>query len=184
MIQFKVPFHYLVAILLLIISYYQGLDWEDVLNKRIPAPFKPRVRGEMDVGNFAEEFTTMPPVDSPAFPPQSAKRFAQIFRVGESWVLRVVHILNCYLTIFVQCSVHYYVIHYINPSKIISILSVLIWYCQVLIVIPYFIRGSPLSHRQFSSTRKCLQKVQLNCAEKNTKSSTTISKLITCVLPL
>ena len=41
----------------------------------------------MDVGNFAEEFTTMAPVDSPAFPPQSAKRFAQIFRV--SCVLRV-----------------------------------------------------------------------------------------------
>lgn len=52
-----------------------------MLNKKVPAPFKPRVRDEMDVGNFAEEFTTMAPVDSPAFPPQSAKRFAQIFRV-------------------------------------------------------------------------------------------------------
>ena len=42
----------------------------------------------MDVGNFAEEFTTMAPVDSPAFPPQSAKRFAQLFRVRLSFLQR------------------------------------------------------------------------------------------------
>lgn len=65
--------------------FFQELNWDDVLHKRIQAPFKPRVRDEMDVGNFAEEFTTMAPVDSPAFPPQSAKRFAQIFR-GFSFV--------------------------------------------------------------------------------------------------
>ena len=34
-------------------------------------------------GNFAEEFTDMAPVDSPAVVPQSAKRVNQLFRV--SW---------------------------------------------------------------------------------------------------
>lgn len=65
--------------------FFKDVNWDDVLNKRVPSPFKPRVRDEMDVGNFAEEFTNMAPVDSPAFPPQSAKRYAQIFR-GFSFV--------------------------------------------------------------------------------------------------
>lgn len=65
--------------------FFKGLNWDDVLQKKVPTPFKPHVCNEMDVGNFAEEFTDMAPVDSPAVVPQSAKRVNQLFR-GFSFV--------------------------------------------------------------------------------------------------
>ena len=43
--------------------FFRGLDWEALSNKQIPAPFVPRITGELDVSNFAEEFTSMLPVD-------------------------------------------------------------------------------------------------------------------------
>jgi len=46
--------------------------------KKVAPPFRPYISGDLDVGNFAEEFTTQVPIDSPAAPP--AKE-ADIFRV-------------------------------------------------------------------------------------------------------
>lgn len=45
----------------------------------MPAPFKPVIRDELDVSNFAEEFTEMDPTYSPAALPQNCDR---IFQVG------------------------------------------------------------------------------------------------------
>ncbi|KAL4630406.1 ribosomal protein S6 kinase alpha-5-like [Arapaima gigas] len=59
--------------------FYQKINWEDLAAKKVPAPFKPVIRDEMDVSNFAEEFTEMDPTFSPAAPPQDCDR---IFQAG------------------------------------------------------------------------------------------------------
>lgn len=45
--------------------------------KKVPAPFKPVIRDELDVSNFAEEFTEMDPTYSPAALPQNCDRIFQ-----------------------------------------------------------------------------------------------------------
>uniref|UniRef100_A0A3B3HNP3 non-specific serine/threonine protein kinase n=1 Tax=Oryzias latipes TaxID=8090 RepID=A0A3B3HNP3_ORYLA len=59
--------------------FYQNISWEDLAAKKVPAPFKPVIRDELDVSNFAEEFTEMDPTYSPAALPQNCDR---IFQVG------------------------------------------------------------------------------------------------------
>lgn len=44
------------------IPFLQGLDWAALVARKIPAPFRPQIRSELDVGNFAEEFTRLEPV--------------------------------------------------------------------------------------------------------------------------
>lgn len=44
----------------------------------MPAPFKPVIRDELDVSNFAEEFTEMDPTYSPAALPQSSEKLFQV----------------------------------------------------------------------------------------------------------
>lgn len=50
--------------------FFKTLDWEKLYRKEIPAPFRPVIRNELDVSNFAEEFTTMIPTDSPCIVPE------------------------------------------------------------------------------------------------------------------
>jgi ribosomal protein S6 kinase alpha-5 len=50
--------------------------------KKIKAPFVPRISNELDTSNFAEEFTKMIPTDSPAVVPPN---FDKIFK-GYSYV--------------------------------------------------------------------------------------------------
>uniref|UniRef100_A0A8K9UUE8 Ribosomal protein S6 kinase alpha-5 n=1 Tax=Oncorhynchus mykiss TaxID=8022 RepID=A0A8K9UUE8_ONCMY len=57
--------------------FYQNINWEDLAAKRVPAPFKPVIRDELDVSNFAEEFTEMDPTYSPAAMPQNCDRVFQ-----------------------------------------------------------------------------------------------------------
>ena len=59
-------------------SWFSTLDWNDVISKSLTPPFVPNIHGELDVGNFAEEFTAQEPIDSPAQPPQ---KHNQLFRV-------------------------------------------------------------------------------------------------------
>jgi len=56
----------------------QGLDWEALASRRIPAPFKPQIKSELDVSNFSEDFTTMDVADSPAAVPLDGTK---IFKV-------------------------------------------------------------------------------------------------------
>lgn len=57
----------------------QGLDWAALAARKIPAPFRPQIRSELDVGNFAEEFTRLEPVYSPAgSPPPGDSRIFQV----------------------------------------------------------------------------------------------------------
>ncbi|KAI4873313.1 hypothetical protein NFI96_029065 [Prochilodus magdalenae] len=50
------------------------INWEDLAAKKVPALFKPVIRDELDVSNFAEEFTEMDPTYSPAALPQNCDR--------------------------------------------------------------------------------------------------------------
>lgn len=62
--------------------FFRSLDWAALAEKRLPAPFVPRIAGELDVSNFSEEFTRMTPTDSPAVIPPN---FDKIFK-GYSYV--------------------------------------------------------------------------------------------------
>lgn len=63
-------------------NFFKGLDWERLAKKQIPAPFIPKISSELDVSNFAEEFTAMIPADSPAVVPPNVDK---IFK-GYSYV--------------------------------------------------------------------------------------------------
>ncbi|KAK2190843.1 hypothetical protein NP493_66g02001 [Ridgeia piscesae] len=54
--------------------FFQGMNWDDLAHKRIPAPFVPKIKGELDVSNFSDEFTTMVPADSPAIVPVNSEK--------------------------------------------------------------------------------------------------------------
>ncbi|CAM1309640.1 RPS6KA5 (predicted) [Pycnogonum litorale] len=54
--------------------FFRDIDWSAVLKKAITPPFKPKIKSELDVSNFSEEFTKMTPRDSPAVPPPTADR--------------------------------------------------------------------------------------------------------------
>jgi ribosomal protein S6 kinase alpha-5 len=49
--------------------FFDSLNWADLANKKIPAPFKPNIRNELDTNNFADEFTRQDLTDSPAIVP-------------------------------------------------------------------------------------------------------------------
>ncbi|XP_035279617.1 ribosomal protein S6 kinase alpha-5 [Anguilla anguilla] len=57
--------------------FYQKINWEDLAAKKVPAPFKPVIRDELDVSNFSEQFTEMDPAYSPAALPQNCDRIFQ-----------------------------------------------------------------------------------------------------------
>uniref|UniRef100_A0AAY4DQ65 non-specific serine/threonine protein kinase n=1 Tax=Denticeps clupeoides TaxID=299321 RepID=A0AAY4DQ65_9TELE len=57
--------------------FFKGLNWTDLAQKKLPSPFRPELRSELDVGNFSEEFTGMDPVYSPASTPPSTDRLFQ-----------------------------------------------------------------------------------------------------------
>ncbi|XP_060519439.1 ribosomal protein S6 kinase alpha-5-like isoform X2 [Cylas formicarius] len=62
--------------------FFKNMDWSRLARKEISAPFKPVIRNELDVSNFSEEFTAMPPTDSPAIVPPN---YDKIFK-GYSYV--------------------------------------------------------------------------------------------------
>ncbi|XP_038665664.1 ribosomal protein S6 kinase alpha-5-like isoform X1 [Scyliorhinus canicula] len=56
-------------------AFFQGLNWRDLAIKAIKPPVKPVIQNELDVSNFAEEFTRMDPAYSPAALPQHTDLF-------------------------------------------------------------------------------------------------------------
>ncbi|XP_020559347.1 serine/threonine-protein kinase N1 isoform X4 [Oryzias latipes] len=45
--------------------FFRSVDWEALLQRKVPPPFVPSIRGKEDVSNFDEEFTTEPPTLTP-----------------------------------------------------------------------------------------------------------------------
>ncbi|XP_070609370.1 ribosomal protein S6 kinase alpha-5 [Erythrolamprus reginae] len=58
-------------------SFFKKINWNDLAAKKVSAPFKPIIRDELDVSNFAEEFTEMDPTYSPATIPEAADKLFQ-----------------------------------------------------------------------------------------------------------
>ena len=54
------------------------IDWDEIAQKRTPAPIKPKIKDEMDTSNFADEFTRLPLTDSPALAPPTESLFRVI----------------------------------------------------------------------------------------------------------
>ena len=52
--------------------FFEGFDFDALLQKKLPAPFKPTLNGTLDVGNFDEEFTSEDVVTS-AIPEKNLK---------------------------------------------------------------------------------------------------------------
>ena len=56
--------------------FFNGIDWNKLARKEITAPFIPSIKNELDTSNFSDEFTQLPPTDSPsAVPPNHEKLF-------------------------------------------------------------------------------------------------------------
>ena len=45
--------------------FFTGVKWDEVLERRVEPPFLPQLKGEDDVSNFDDEFTSKPAIDSP-----------------------------------------------------------------------------------------------------------------------
>ncbi|XP_055879568.1 ribosomal protein S6 kinase alpha-5-like isoform X3 [Biomphalaria glabrata] len=54
--------------------FFNSLNWEDLAQKKVPAPFVPNIRHEMDLSNFSEEFTRMDATESPAIIPNMGEK--------------------------------------------------------------------------------------------------------------
>ncbi len=63
------------------------MNWEDLAAKKVPAPFKPVIRYEQDVSNFAEEFTEMDPTYSPAALPNNCDRIFQVVELITNFIV-------------------------------------------------------------------------------------------------
>ncbi|EHL00717.1 putative protein kinase C-like protein [Glarea lozoyensis 74030] len=45
--------------------FFRNINWDDVLHKRLPPPFKPEITSATDTSNFDSEFTSVTPVLTP-----------------------------------------------------------------------------------------------------------------------
>ncbi|CAJ1053639.1 serine/threonine-protein kinase N1-like isoform X3 [Xyrichtys novacula] len=54
--------------------FFRNMDWEALLQRRVPPPFVPCIRGKEDVSNFDEEFTTEAPTLTPPREPRVLSR--------------------------------------------------------------------------------------------------------------
>ncbi|XP_053711674.1 serine/threonine-protein kinase N1-like isoform X6 [Synchiropus splendidus] len=54
--------------------FFRSMDWEALLQRKVPPPFIPTIRGKEDVSNFDEEFTTEPPTLTPPREPRVLTR--------------------------------------------------------------------------------------------------------------
>ncbi|CAO3694689.1 unnamed protein product [Umbelopsis ramanniana] len=46
-------------------AFFRGVNWDDMLAKRVPPPFYPSINGRADTSNFDEEFTREIPQITP-----------------------------------------------------------------------------------------------------------------------
>lgn len=68
------------------------MNWDALAKKRVPAPFMPKIRHELDVSNFSEEFTTMAVADSPAAVPSNAEKiFKVLYNKTEILCIKFIH---------------------------------------------------------------------------------------------
>uniref|UniRef100_A0A3Q3KRG2 protein kinase C n=1 Tax=Monopterus albus TaxID=43700 RepID=A0A3Q3KRG2_MONAL len=57
--------------------FFKNMDWEALLQRKVPPPFIPSIGNKEDVSNFDEEFTTEPPTLTPPREPRMLSRKEQ-----------------------------------------------------------------------------------------------------------
>ncbi|XP_034045662.1 serine/threonine-protein kinase N1b isoform X1 [Thalassophryne amazonica] len=57
--------------------FFRGLNWEELLQRKVPPPFVPSIKGREDVSNFDVEFTAEPPALTPPRERRSLSRKEQ-----------------------------------------------------------------------------------------------------------
>lgn len=62
------------------VVYLKGLNWKHLAERKVPPPFVPKISHELDVGNFATEFTNMAPQDSPAAVPMNVEKMFKVIQ--------------------------------------------------------------------------------------------------------
>ncbi|KAK7469411.1 Serine/threonine kinase [Stygiomarasmius scandens] len=67
--------------------FFKDVNWDDVLNKRIPPPYFPTINGSADTSNFDEEFTREQPTLTPVHGQLSARDQSEFngFSYVASW---------------------------------------------------------------------------------------------------
>lgn len=53
-------------------AFFKGLNWDDLYNKRTPAPFLLQIKSPTDTSNFDSEYTSVIPVLTPVQSGQSS----------------------------------------------------------------------------------------------------------------
>lgn len=133
--------------------FFRGLDWERLAKKEIPAPFKPMITNDMDTSNFAEEFTLMAPIYSPAPTPAAVtpKSFKGYSFMAPSVIFGKQNALNCDMASLIQ-----------PPKK--SLRPTMNQLASVLEDSEFFklfemdMSEKPLGDGSFSVCRKCTEK--------------------------
>ncbi|KAI8867582.1 kinase-like protein [Ramicandelaber brevisporus] len=70
-------------------AFFRGTVWDDVLNKRVQAPFRPRIRDAMDISNFDREFTSERAIITPTnsiLTPREQEEFSDFSYIA-NWAL-------------------------------------------------------------------------------------------------
>ncbi|KAI8871675.1 kinase-like protein, partial [Ramicandelaber brevisporus] len=70
-------------------AFFRGTVWDDVLNKRVAVPFRPRIKDAMDISNFDREFTSERPIITPTnsiLKPREQEEFSDFSYVA-NWAL-------------------------------------------------------------------------------------------------
>uniref|UniRef100_A0A7G3AY86 non-specific serine/threonine protein kinase n=1 Tax=Lutzomyia longipalpis TaxID=7200 RepID=A0A7G3AY86_LUTLO len=69
--------------------FFRRIDWEKLVRKEIPAPFRPPKDYETDTANFSEEFTRLPTADSPCPVPPNHERLFRGYSFVSPHLLRL-----------------------------------------------------------------------------------------------
>ena len=64
-------------------SAVQGMSWADLAEKKIPAPFKPKIKNGLDVSNFSDDWTEKPPIESPAITPEIGEDLFKVQHISD-----------------------------------------------------------------------------------------------------
>ncbi|XP_052272936.1 ribosomal protein S6 kinase alpha-5-like isoform X2 [Dreissena polymorpha] len=129
--------------------FFKGLSWKDLAAKKVPAPFVPKIRHELDVSNFADEFTKMQATDSPAIVPMHGDK---LFK-GYSYVApSVIFSENTVSSDLLQPT------KFFQPDNRQLLYASHFKNCQFFQLYELDMKTAPLGDGSFSICRKCVSK--------------------------
>ncbi|XP_077596112.1 ribosomal protein S6 kinase alpha-4 isoform X1 [Stigmatopora nigra] len=133
-------------------TFFKGLNWDDLAQKKIASPFKPELKSELDVGNFAEEFTGMDPVYSPASTPPSTDRLFQGYSfIAPSILFNKNAVMGDFLASQIPAAAD-------RPASASVQRSAMLAESQFFLNYELFLQGPPLGEGSFSVCRQCTHK--------------------------